>query len=142
MRLVIDTNLLVSAFVFGGNVKRHLAQILVHERIYILTSTAAIQELKEVLSRKEFQKFQKKTVLTAQLSAFLADAITIGITHSFSDCRDAKDNKFLDLAVSGQADVLITGDNDLLELHPFHGVSIVTLTDFIQLYLPHFTHKH
>lgn len=135
MRIVIDTNLLVSAFIFGGKVKRKLERILANERIYILTSEAVNEELQEVLFRDKFKKFQEKKFIESQLFAFLADVVTVTITQTFTDCRDSKDNKFLDLAVSGHADFIITGDGDLLELHPFHGVKIVTITDFLQNYL-------
>lgn len=45
-------------------------------------------------------------------------------------CRDPKDDKFLELAVSGNADVIVTGDKDLLALHPFRGIAILTPLDF------------
>ncbi len=135
MKIVIDTNLLVSAFVFGGLVKKKLERILTDEHIKIITSPAINAELEEVLFREKFQKFQTKIYLEAQFTAFLADASTIPITRGFNDCRDPKDNKFLDAAVSGHADFIITGDADLLVLHPFSRVKIVTITDFIEQYL-------
>ena len=49
----------------------------------------------------------------------------IEIKEHFEDCRDPKDNFLLDLCVSGNADYLITGDDDLLALNPFHGVKII-----------------
>lgn len=46
-------------------------------------------------------------------------------------CRDPKDNKYLELAVNGQAESIITGDQDLLILHPFQSINIVTVNDFL-----------
>ena len=135
MKLVVDTNILVSAFIFGGTVKQQLMHILADERIVLLTSAAIHQELQQVLFREKFQRFQAREHIEAQLAAFLTDAVMIPITQTFFDCRDAKDNKFLDLAVSGQADFIITGDQDLRDLHPFQGVNIVTIQEFIEEYL-------
>ncbi len=66
------------------------------------------------------------------VQAFLADAEKISIHESLSVCRDPKDNKFLELAVCGRADVLVTGDKDLLTLNPFHDIPIVLPAIFIR----------
>ncbi len=55
---------------------------------------------------------------------------SIRITHHFDDCRDKKDNFLLDLSVSGHADYLVTGDDDLLTLNPFYGIQIVSYRTF------------
>ncbi len=54
------------------------------------------------------------------------------ITEKITDCRDAKDNKFLELAVCVAADCIISGDGDLLDLHPFRGISILQSGDFLK----------
>jgi putative PIN family toxin of toxin-antitoxin system len=134
MKIILDTNILVSAFVFGGEIKKKLEYILADNTIHLLTSKVIVEELREVVFRDKFKVFQDEKFLTLQLNAFLSNVIIVIITQNFDNCRDKKDNKFLDLAVSGQADFLITGDKDLLELNPFHGVQILTLTDFIDLH--------
>jgi predicted nucleic acid-binding protein len=58
-------------------------------------------------------------------------ATTIDITETFQACRDPKDDKFLEIATNGLATYLITGDPDLLVLHPFHGISIISPDTFI-----------
>jgi hypothetical protein len=67
--------------------------------------------------------------------AFLSDLLEVvervGITESIADCRDPKDNKFLELAVSGQADYILSSDKDLLVLQPFRGILIMTPADFL-----------
>nr|WP_232285716.1 putative toxin-antitoxin system toxin component, PIN family [Crocosphaera chwakensis] len=50
-----------------------------------------------------------------------------------NECRDPKDNKFLEVAVNGNATHIITGDKDLLELHPFRGISILKPKQFLQI---------
>ena len=52
-------------------------------------------------------------------------------TEAIAECRDPKDNKYLELAVAGQAECIITGDQDLLVLHPFKGIDILTVQEFL-----------
>ena len=58
------------------------------------------------------------------------------ISRPLQACRDPRDDKFLDVAVHGSADALVTGDADLLALHPFHGVPILTPSHFLEVWLP------
>ncbi len=61
----------------------------------------------------------------------MASAELVTITERFAACRDPKDDKFLELAVSGRADLILTDDNDLLVLHPFRGITIVGPATFV-----------
>ena len=56
------------------------------------------------------------------------------VTENIEACRDPKDDKFLELAVSGNADYIITGDDDLLELNPFQNVKIITSREFLEFF--------
>ena len=56
----------------------------------------------------------------------------VEIVDSIRICRDPKDDKILELAISGNADCIVTGDDDLLVLNPFREVAIVTPADFLQ----------
>jgi putative PIN family toxin of toxin-antitoxin system len=67
------------------------------------------------------------------LQAFLINAKQVPVTSIIADCRDPKDNKFLELAIDGNADYIITGDPDLLILHPYRGISIVTPAQFLSI---------
>lgn len=66
------------------------------------------------------------------LAAFIRDAKVVDITEKLTDCRDPKDNKFLELAISGNATCIVSGDSDLLTLNPFRGVAIVTPQEFLR----------
>jgi putative PIN family toxin of toxin-antitoxin system len=63
----------------------------------------------------------------------LQQTTLIEITESVIACRDPKDDKFLEVAVCGDASLIITGDKDLLDLHPYRGISIVTPRQFLDL---------
>lgn len=66
------------------------------------------------------------------LNRILASAEYVTITEQVTGCRDPDDNKFLELAVNGRADVVITGDDDLLSLDTFRGIPIVSAAAFCQ----------
>jgi putative PIN family toxin of toxin-antitoxin system len=90
-----------------------------------------IVELSTVFRRAKFNRYLSEQERLQFLSILLRDAETITITETITDCRDAKDNKFLEVAVSGQANVIISGDKDLLELHPYRGIEILTPREFL-----------
>jgi uncharacterized protein len=68
----------------------------------------------------------------ARLAELMAMAELVPITERIAACRDPKDDKFLELAVNGRADVIVSGDADLLVLNPFRGVPIVPPATFVQ----------
>ncbi|GBO53861.1 hypothetical protein APA_1809 [Pseudanabaena sp. lw0831] len=97
----------------------------------ILVSSATVRELEEILSRKKFEKYFSMEERIKFVAKFFADAEIIEIRETISVCRDRKDDKFLEVAVNGKADYLITGDRDLLVLHPFRDIQILTPADFL-----------
>ncbi len=95
-------------------------------------SIETLAELAEVLGRAKFDRYLGLDE-RQQFMRLLGRIVDMPpLTHRFTDCRDPSDNKFLDLAASGQASVLITGDRDLLELHPFRGIPIITPASYLQ----------
>jgi predicted nucleic acid-binding protein len=71
--------------------------------------------------------------VTPSLSLLLRDVQLVNVTETIDACRDPKDNRILELAVSGAAVMIVTGDRDLLGLHPFRGIPIVTPAEFVEL---------
>ena len=67
------------------------------------------------------------------VARFFADAEIIEIKEKITACRDRKDDKFLELAVNGKADYIITGDQDLLVLHPFQNIVIISVSDYLKI---------
>ena len=70
------------------------------------------------------------------LELLLKNAAVVDITEPVAACRDPDDDKFLELAVNGSATCVVTGDADLLALHPFRGIPILTPADFLALVAP------
>lgn len=131
-RIVFDTNVLVSALMFPRSVPRQ-AFNLAYSTGKILASTATTLELEEVLSRKKFEKYFSMEERIQFVARFFADAEIIEIKEKITACRDRKDDKFLELAVNGKADYIITGDQDLLVLHPFQNIVIISVSDYLKI---------
>ena len=130
MRFVFDTNVIVSALLLDGSVpRRSFDKALDHGKI--LLSLAVLTELNEVLGRKRFDRYLLEEERMRFLASLVREAELIEITEEVVACRDPKDDKFLELAVCGNASHIITGDQHLLVLHPFRGISVVTPKEFL-----------
>ena len=121
---VVDTNVIVSALLFKKSIPFQAVKIA--EKGIILYSESTLAELREVLNRRKFDKYLQIEERQKFLIKFVDTSRRILIQETISICRDAKDNKFLELAVNGDAQFIITGDQDLLVLNPFRGIKIIT----------------
>jgi hypothetical protein len=131
-RFVLDTNTLVSALLVRRSVPRQ-AFDYAFEHGTVLVSQATLAEVTEVLYRPKFDRYLTLERRLQFLTSYSEDTTSITITEVIMDCRDPKDNKFLEVAVSGSADILVTGDRDLLELHPYRGIAILTPHEVLKL---------
>ena len=130
MRFVLDTNLLISAALFAQSVpRRTFDQAL--QRGTLLTSEACLAELNQVLHRPKFARYLTPFEADLFINQYSLIAELVVVTSSLPDCRDPKDNKFLELAIDGQATCLISGDQDLLVLHPYREIQILTPAEFL-----------
>ncbi len=127
---MVDSNVVVSAALSStGNPGRAL--ILAFEKGVVLYSLASVREFANVLSREKFAKYVLPHSVEALVSKFVDKGVEVDIVSTIVDCRDPNDNKFLELALDGEADFIVTGDEDLLVLHPWRGIDILTPTDFL-----------
>lgn len=128
MRIVLDTNILVSAIVFGGKPKDLIVQTIeTGEVIYI--STFIESELQRVLK----EKFSFGEERLAQVRNFVVDTFVKAEPKNVPKVikRDVSDNNILALAASVEADYIISGDNDLLDLVVYTGIPILTPHKFL-----------
>ncbi|MCI0460955.1 MAG: putative toxin-antitoxin system toxin component, PIN family [Gemmataceae bacterium] len=130
MRTVIDTGVVVSAVLLPRSVPRQAFDAAA-ARGKLLVSEATVVELNEVLRRPKFNKYVAEEKRLEFLAALVREAEVVEVTEVIRECRDAKDDMFLELAVSGKATHIISGDGDLLALHPFRGIAIVTPQAFL-----------
>ena len=125
IKIVLDSNVLVSAALFKGSIGRKAFQKATTVG-QIVVSEPTLAEIKDVFSRPRFNKYLSPKLRTEFLQAFEASAEIVDIYKTVEICRDPKDNKFLNLALNSQAKLLISGDKDLLVLTPFRGTKIVS----------------
>ena len=128
-KLVIDTNLWISRLLMPGG---QAAKAVDHGLAWglPLMSEDTLTELVDVLARPKFDRYVSRRPTTIHPPAGGIVRV-IPITQRITACRDPKDDKFLDIALNGDARMILTGDNDLLELHPFHGIEILKPADFL-----------
>jgi uncharacterized protein len=131
LRVVLDTNVIVSAVLLAGSVPRQAFDKALDEGS-ILMSVPTILELVEVLHRDKLNKYLLEEERMRFLVALLKETELVEITETITVCRDSDDDKTLELAVSGNADRIVTGDKDLLVLSPFRGIPIITPDKFLK----------
>jgi putative PIN family toxin of toxin-antitoxin system len=101
------------------------------DRGALLVSEATVTELREVLARKKFDRYVSLEDRDRFLAMLVSDATLVQIMEEVRACRDPKDDECLALAVNGGAACIVTGDQDLLILHPFREVSVLTPQQFL-----------
>ncbi|MBK1726642.1 putative toxin-antitoxin system toxin component, PIN family [Halorhodospira neutriphila] len=129
-RWVLDTNTLVSRLLAPGGVA---AQAVDHalDRGVLLVSDETLGELVEVLGRPKFDPYLSTADRRRFLELLGGVARVVPITRKCQACRDPKDDKFLEVAVCGEASAIVTGDQDLLALDPFHGIRVIQPAHFL-----------
>ena len=132
LRLVFDTNVIVSADLFEDSVPER-ALSLALDLGMLLLSEALIEELRAVLSRPRFDRYATRPEREEFLRDLIREAATIAITQQIQACRDPNDDKILELAVNGDADYIVTGDDDLLAMNPFRGIEIIRPAEFLAI---------
>ena len=133
--IVFDTNTLISALIFPSSVpnKAFRKALLLAD---IVCSNETINEITIVSKRSKFDKYNTLEMREAFVEEYIQSAILIeNIKTQITACRDPKDDKFLTLALAAQADYIISGDADLLVLHPFQGIHIIKPADFLDIIL-------
>ncbi len=124
-RIVLDTNTLVSRLLLANSVPARAVRKAVGEA-QLLVSDATMTELADVLARPKFDPYVSLEDRQQFFRLLGRIALMVPMVHTIRACRDPRDDKFLELAVNGEADLIVTGDDDLLALHPFRRIPIVT----------------
>jgi len=130
-RLVVDTNVFASAIIFPRSVPRQVVDHALDHGIVIF-SDATMSELAEVLSRSKFDSFVSRAERELFLAQIESVAEFVPIIQLVRACRDRNDDKFLEVALNGRADVIITGDADLLGMHPWRRIAILSPRSYLK----------
>jgi uncharacterized protein len=130
-RIVVDTNVFVSAIALPRSVPRQAVNRMLDSDV-LLFSEATMTELVEVLRRPKFDHYvspEERAIFLGQLGAA---AEFVHIIQLVRECRDPKDDKFLEVALNGRADVIITGDAHLLGMHPWREIAIMPPANYLR----------
>ena len=123
MRAVPDTNILISAFIWGGNPAR-LLEAAIDGEVQLFISQPIMDELVRVLNRKGFEaKVPQILDYLGKISTVVEPALTLNAVKD-----DPKDNHIVECAVAAKADVIITGDKDLLRIGQYEGIQILQVS--------------
>lgn len=132
--IVLDTNLIVSAFLSPEGSASEKMQIAL-DYFDVVASKETLTELVDVLRRDKFDRYASKEDRATRLMAYVEATKKILVTHLVTDCSDPKDNKFLALALSSKASILVSGDKKhLISMHPYQGLSIIGAREFMDTY--------
>lgn len=131
LRVVIDTNVVVSALLLRESLPRRALDAALSQGT-ILLSLETVAELDDVLRCPKFNRYISEDERIEFLAALVLTAEQVKIVDTFRVCRDPRDDKYLEAATNGHATHIMTGDKDLVALNPFHGIAIVTPQIFLE----------
>jgi uncharacterized protein len=139
MKLIIDTNIFYSAIGFDNAIYDFVYSVFASVNCRVYCSTAIMDELKAKLFSPKFDQKTKNRLSEKQKSEFISiltdNVIFVESFEKLAICRDPDDDKFLELALAIDADFIISGDKDLLELTQFQNTKILKPSQFIALNL-------
>jgi putative PIN family toxin of toxin-antitoxin system len=130
VRVVFDTNIFVSALMFPGRQAEKALERVVAGQDHLLISHSIIDEVLTVLARKfkqDAEQLSHDAILLRRIGEIVATEQRLQLL------RDEPDNRILECAVAGRADVIVTGDRELLDLKEFEAISIVSLRFYLDM---------
>ena len=129
MKLVLDTNIFISSFFWGGNPRKLITRII-DGKDTLFVSNEILHEVFGVMSRPKFNVTRQQIVhFVNSIEEISCRVTSLGIIKGV--CRDSDDDKILECAVLGDVDFIISGDDDLLSLKEFQGIPIMTVSEYI-----------
>lgn len=130
VKVIVDTNLWIS-WLINKDFKK-IDKIILSKKVILIFSLELFNEFIEVCNRPKIKKYFTEEDLDTLLQLIDEIAYFIDVKTTINLCRDAKDNFLLSLAIDSNADYLVTGDNDLLEIKKIKGTQIVSIQDFMR----------
>ena len=128
VKCVVDTNVLISAALTKGAPFRIVEHLIKNNAL--IFSKETISELSSRITQPKFDKYVSAEDCEAYVNNLILSADLVIIDNLIQGCRDRDDDKFLETAVKGDAQFIISGDQDLLTMHRFEGIDIVTVQEF------------
>ena len=119
-RIVVDTNVLISRLLLPASLSGRAVRKAI-DVAQLVVSAATIAELADVIGRAKFDPYVSIADRQEFVRLLGRIAEMVPIVRALRACRDPRDDKFLEVAVNGHADLIVSGDRDLLDLDPYHG---------------------
>ncbi|WP_291321261.1 putative toxin-antitoxin system toxin component, PIN family [Desulfonatronospira sp.] len=138
-RFVLDSNVLISAALCATGAPAALVKALRRTSATLIFSKETHAELHDRLMKSKFDAYICTSLRKRFLTQLNPVSLFVFISNRPMGCRDKDDDKFLETAVYGQADCLITGDEDLLVMHPFKGIPVLRPADGLARFFPEFS---
>jgi putative PIN family toxin of toxin-antitoxin system len=135
LKAVLDTNVWISAMLWGG-LPAEIMKAAEGGRVTLLLSEGAVEEMSRVLSHDRLRKVYEGAGVSREelveralsLSRVVKVKTKLGVV-----LRDPSDDKFLECAVDGGADYLVSGDEHLLEIKEYRGIEVLTAREFVEI---------
>ncbi|MFY7884326.1 MAG: putative toxin-antitoxin system toxin component, PIN family [Dolichospermum sp.] len=132
MKIIIDTNIVVSAIIADRNPERLIILVASKSDYQWIVSSEILTEYKDVLNRKKLKVTDQKKQRWLRMFTLFTTSVDVNLTIDFP--RDRKDAKFLACAISSGADYLITGDKDFEDVPDLGVTKIVTVSQFLEIF--------
>ena len=130
MRVVFDTNIFISALIFPDSAADEALRKVIQGEDQLIISKAILDELLGVLAKK----ISRDREALARVAVLLADiGLLVRPVHKINVLSDEADNRILECAVKGQADIIVTGDQALLKLGNYMGIKILSLRKYLDM---------
>jgi len=133
IKVIVDTNIYIS-FLIGKTLKG-FQKAIDSDRFLIITSKEQVAELIDVFNRPKIRKYFSKEKVSSFFDLLDEKTKIINFNTPVTICRDPKDNYLLSMAIDAKADLLISGDKDLLEIGKIESTRIMSFTEFSHHYL-------
>lgn len=129
MRVVFDTNIFISALVIPGSLAEKAILKVIEGQDSLIISKEIINEVLSVLSTK----FSREREAVAHVAVYLSELAEFAYpTERVKIIKDEPDNRIIECAVCGKADVVVTGDKEMLKLKEYKGIKIISLKEYLE----------
>jgi putative PIN family toxin of toxin-antitoxin system len=128
MRIVIDTNVVVSGIFFGGK-PAELLKLVTTKNLSAFATDEIVDEYQETINYL-VKKYSKEEIT---LVPIISSMEIIPASNNIHICRDPDDDKFISCAVDGKCYYIVSGDKDLLSLNNYENIKILTVAEFMQI---------
>jgi len=133
LKVVLDTNILISALLFGGKLHA-IVQAWKEGKIKLIFCYETLEEFIKVLYYPKFGLSEEEITYLVELETLpFSELIENSVTLSSDTLKDKDDIKFLECALSAKADYLVSGDKALLELKEYEGIKIISGQEFLEI---------